>query len=79
MAKAKSKRNKKQLACMWLGNICGFAGVILIINDVVWRWILTIKGERHLGSVPFILFGIGIFIFFAGVFIVKASIPKDTP
>lgn len=66
-AEAKSKMNKKQRACIWLGNICCFAGMILIINDVVWRWILTIKGERHLGSVSSILFWIGIFIFFTGI------------
>ena len=66
-AEAKSKMNKKQRACIWFGNTCATVGVILTINDVVWRWIFTIKGENHFGSVPYILLWIGLFFLFAGV------------
>ena len=66
MAQAKSKMNKKQRACVWFGNICGFVGIVLMIYDVAWRWIFTIKGENHTGSLPAKLFWIGILIFFTG-------------
>jgi len=77
MAKAKQERNKKQRALMWLGRICCVAGVILSINYIVSDWIFTTKTERHFGSIHFVLFCIGIFIFFLGVCIVKCSMPKD--
>jgi hypothetical protein len=66
-AEAKSKMNKKQRACIWLGNICGFVGTILMLYGVVWRLILTIKGDRAVGHVSFILFFIGSFVFIAGL------------
>lgn len=66
-AEAKSKMNKKQRACIWLGNICSFVGMILIINRVAWRWILTIKGESIIDSVSLTLFWVGIFMFFTGI------------
>jgi hypothetical protein len=64
---ARSKMNKKQRACIWLGNICSFVGTILMLYCVVWHLILTIKGDRTVGHVSFILFLIGTFIFFTGV------------
>ena len=78
MTKAKRKMNKKQRTCMWLGDICSFVGMILIINRVAWRWILTIKSESIIGSVSLTLFWVGIFMFFIGMCIVRISIPKCT-
>ena len=61
-AEAKRKMNKKQRACVWLGDIFGFIGTMLMLYGVVWRLILTIKGVRTVGHVSFILFFIGVFI-----------------
>ena len=66
-AEAKSKMNKKQRACIWLGNICSFVGMILMINRVVWRCILIIKGESTIESVSLTLFWVGTFMFFTGI------------
>ena len=78
MAKAKSKMNKKQRLCMWIGNVCSALGTFFLLIAVSWRLVLAITGERTIDSSANILFWVGIFIFFAGVCIVKASIPKDT-
>lgn len=66
-AEAKSKMNKKQRACIWFGNTCSGLGAILLLIAVLWRLVLTITGEETIGSTANILFGIGIFIFFAGI------------
>lgn len=63
---ARSKMNKKQRACIWLGDICGFVGLVLLLYAMAWRLILTIKGDRIFGHVSFILFFIGAFVFIAG-------------
>ena len=65
IAKAKSMINKRQRACMWLGNICSVVGTILIINGVVWRWIFRIRGDRNVGRIPFKLLLAGAFILIA--------------
>ena len=65
IAKAKSVINKRQRACMWLGNICSVVGTILIINGVVWRWIFIIRGERNVGRLPHKLLLAGVFILIA--------------
>lgn len=67
-AEAKSKMNKKQRACIWLGNTCAVVGVILILVTRVWKIILDIRGEEYtVGSISSKLFWIGIFIFFTGI------------
>jgi hypothetical protein len=66
---ARRKMNKKQRACIWLGDICSFVGTNLMLYGVLWRLILRIKGELTVGHVSFILFWIGIIIFFLGVFV----------
>ncbi len=63
---------------MGLGCICGSVGTILMMNDVVWRWIFTLRGERHYGSIPFQLFWVGLFVFFMGMLLVKAGTPRGT-
>jgi hypothetical protein len=78
MAKAKGKMNKKQRACMWLGNVCMLVGIIPITIGVVWFIVLDITGEHTVGSTSLILFWIGIFMFFTGVCIVRISMPKCT-
>jgi len=78
MTKAKSKMNKKQRACMWLGNVCMLVGIIPITIGVLWFLVLDITGEHTVGSTSLILFWVGIFMFFTGVCIVRISIPKCT-
>lgn len=78
MTKAKSKMNRKQRACMWLGNVCMLVGIIPITIGVVWFIVLDITGEHTVGSTSLILFWIGIIMFFTGVCIVRISIPKCT-
>lgn len=77
MAKAEHKRNRRQRVFRWLGSICGAVGAILMIQDVVWRWIFTIRGERHIGSVPFILFCAGVLVFSLGVCLIKIAATKN--
>ena len=71
IAKAKTMMNKRQRACMWLGNICSAVGTILILIGVVWRWIFTIRGDRTVGSIPSKVFWVGAITFFAGLCIIK--------
>ena len=75
MAKSISKMNKKQKACMWLGRICSAIGTILIIIGVVWRWIFTIRGDRFVGSIQYKIFWVGAITLFAGLCIIRISMP----
>jgi len=77
MAKSISKMNKKQKACVWLGKICSGVGALITITGVVWRWIFTIRGDRIVGSIPFKIFWVGAITFFAGICILRISIPTD--
>ena len=63
---ARSKMNKKQRACIWLGDICSFVGLVLMLYGTVWRSILIIKGDLAVGNVSLILLFVGSFIFIAG-------------
>ena len=76
MAKSISKMNKKQKACMWLGRICSAVGTILTIIGVVWRWVFTIRGERVVGSIASKVFWVGAIAFFAGLCIIRISMPR---
>ena len=66
-SEAKSKMNKKQRACIWIGNICSALGVFFLLIAVSWRLVLDVTGERTIGSNANILFCVGIFIFFTGI------------
>jgi hypothetical protein len=67
--------NKKQKACMWLGRICSAVGTILIMIGVVWRWVFTIRGERVVGSIASKVFWVGAITLFAGLCIIRISMP----
>ena len=76
-ARAKSKMNKKQRACMWLGDICTVVGIISLAIGVVWYIVQDITGELRV-ALPHYIVLVGLLIIFAGVVIVRISIPKDT-
>lgn len=66
-AEAKSKMNKKQRACIWLGNICASVGMISMLFGLVWHLIQDITGKSTLGSTSLTLFWVGTFMFFTGI------------
>jgi drug/metabolite transporter superfamily protein YnfA len=68
--------NKSQKACMWFGRICSAVGTILIIISMFWRWIFIIRGDRYVGSIPFKVFWVGAITLFAGLCIIRISMPR---
>ncbi len=72
-----AKMNKRQKACVWLGRICSAVGVFVTITSVVWRWVLTIRGDRVVGSNSFKILLVGAVTFFAGLCIIRIGKPTD--
>ena len=67
-AKAKSKMDKKQRACIWLGNTCAVVGVILTLVTRMCHIVLDIRGEEYsAGSIWSKLFWVGIILLFTGI------------
>ena len=73
----KMNRRQQKKACVWLGRICSVAGVLITISSVVWRWIVTIKGDRIGSSNSFKIALVGAVTFFAGLCFIRISKPID--
>jgi hypothetical protein len=69
--------NRRQKACVWLGRICCAVGVLITISSMVWRWILTIRGDRWVGGNSFKILLVGTVTFFAGICILRIGKPTD--
>ena len=76
IAEAKKKMSKLQHAWMWVGNICGGLGVILLLIAVFWRLVLTVTGEGSIGSTANMLFLVGFLISISGFGIVRICIGR---
>jgi hypothetical protein len=71
------KMNKTHKLFMWLGTSCSLAGAIFIMNQVAWRWIFTIRGDRLVGSLPAKISWIGFIVMLVGICIFRISLPGD--
>jgi hypothetical protein len=71
------KMNKTHKLCMWLGKSCSLAGAIFIMNQIAWRWIFTIRGDRLVGSLPSKISWVGFIVMLVGICILRISLPMD--
>lgn len=71
------KMNKTHKLFMWLGTSCSLAGAIFIMNQVAWRWIFTIRGDRLVGSLPAKISWVGFIVMLVGICIFRISLPRD--
>ena len=71
------KMNKTNKLCMWLGTSCSFASVIYITNHVAWRWIVTIRGDSSLDSIPFKVPLVGAVMLLIGLCFLRIGKPTD--
>lgn len=76
IAEAKQEMSRSQHVWMWVGNVCGGLGVILLLIAVFWRLVLAITGERTIGSTANILFLVGFLISFSGFGIVRICVGR---
>ena len=64
--------SRTQKICVLFAKISSFVGLIAMLISLAWRWIYVARGDRYIGSTPFILFWIGAAMLFAGLFIIIA-------
>jgi high-affinity Fe2+/Pb2+ permease len=76
IAEAKQKMSRTQHVWMWVGNVCGGLGVILLAIAVFWRLVLAITFKETIGSTANMLFLIGFLISISGFGIVRICIGK---
>jgi high-affinity Fe2+/Pb2+ permease len=76
IAEAKQKMSRSQHVWMWVGNVCGGLGVILLGIAVFWRLVLAITFKETIGSTANMLFLIGFLISISGFGIVRICIGK---
>jgi len=74
IAEAKKKMSRLQHIFMWVGNVFAALGVICLLIAVSWRIVLSIKGERTIGSTADMLLWVGFLILFLGMCIFRISI-----
>jgi len=78
IAEAKQKMSRSQHVWMWVGNVCGGLGVILLLIAVFWRLVLAVTGEGILtiGSTGKMLFLVGFLISISGFGIVRICVGR---
>ena len=74
IAEAKKKIGRLQRILMWVGNVFAALGVICLLIAVPWRFVLSVTGERTIGSTANMLLYVGILILFLGMCIIRISI-----
>ena len=74
IAEAKKKMSRLQRIFMWVGNVFTALGVICLLIAVPWRLVLSVTGERTIGSTANMLLYVGILILFLGMCIFRINI-----
>ena len=74
IAEAKKKMSRLQRILMWIGNVIAALGVICLLIAIPWCLVLSVTGERTIGSTANMLLYVVILILFLGMCIIRISI-----